>query len=149
MNRRGILTTLTIGITGLAGCVGDEEDGGFDGNEEAQTNEDETEDALSDVQQSFRDQLNKDLTVQSTSLTADEIVVKAQTSGDIDEDIRLASQAYVNSYTQLDRDLRVRIEDRGLTEATFVIKRRWADARASKQIDDREYLSRINNTQTR
>ncbi|ESS07938.1 MAG: hypothetical protein A07HN63_02444, partial [uncultured archaeon A07HN63] len=136
MNRRAILTTLTIGITGVAGCAGGEEDGGFDGNEEAQTDEDKKETTLSETQQSFRDQLDEDLTVRSTSLSTDEIVIKAQTSGDIAEDMRLAAQVYVNFYTQLDRDLRVRIEDRGLTEATFVIKRRWAKARASKQIDD-------------
>lgn len=146
MNRRALLTTGAVWLTGLAGCLG-QQDGGFGGSEEEQADTDSAG-GLSETQQAFRDQLDEDLTVSSISTTAAEIVVTAQTSGDIGEDMRLAAQAYVNFHTQLDRDLRISIEDRGLTKATFVVKRQWAEAFANDQIDDAQYLSRISDTRT-
>lgn len=78
----------------------------------------------------------------------DAIVVTIQTSGDIDDDMRQAASAYATAVERLDRDLRVRVEDRGLVEATFEIKREWAKRFVDERLSDEEYLDRIEGTRT-
>lgn len=145
MRRRRVATTLALGITGLAGCLGGDAGGGFDGEETDQSSEDD-ESGLSAAQESFVDRLDENLAVRSTSETSDAFVVTVQTTGDGDEDMRLAAEAYVNFASQLERDLRVEVEDRELDQATFVIRRAWAQQFASGEIDDAEYLARIAET---
>ncbi|TQQ79829.1 hypothetical protein EGH24_10070 [Halonotius terrestris] len=150
MNRRTLMATVAAGTTGLAGCLGGDGGGGFGGDDEAETasEEDGEFSDLSATQQSFVGRLDEKLDVNAARAATEAFVVDVQTTGNSDEDIRLAAEAYVNFVEQLALDLRVHVEDRGLRQATFVIETAWAEQFKSGEIDDSEYLARIAETRT-
>jgi len=135
----------------LAGCVGEEISGGFstgdngsgDGNGDG--NGEEMDEVAPGLRQGFEE---RGLEVLDVAPADDAIVVTIQTSGDIDDDMRQAASAYATAVERLDRDLRVRVEDRGLVEATFEIKREWAKRFVDERLSDEEYLDRIEGTRT-
>lgn len=146
MKRRNVVTAIASGVAGLAGCLGGDAGGGFGGEEEeTETADEEAEEFpdLSEAQRSFVTRLDEELDVTAARTASDAFVVEVQTTGDSDEDIRLAAEAYVNFVEQLAVDLRVHIEDRGLRQATFMVEAAWAEQFKTGEIDANEYLDRI------
>jgi hypothetical protein len=141
------MTTLAVGVAGLAGCLGGDAGGGF-GGEESEQSDDGEGSGRSAAQESFVDRLDEELAVRSTTVESDALVVTVQTTGTAEEDRHLAAEVYVNFAAQLDRDLRVKVEDRELRKATFSIRKQWAEQFASGEIDAPEYLDRIDDTWT-
>lgn len=139
---------------GSAGCLTGEPGTGFGENNDSdtQTTTDDTDDTGEErnTTQQLVDSLDeRGLTVQSTTTTEDAIQLTVQTTGDSDSDIQIAASAFatlVNSEPTVDRDLRVRVEDRGLGEGRFRIEAAWARQFLDEEISDNEYLTRIADT---
>ena len=149
MYRRTLLSTLSLGTLGLAGCLGDDS-----GGVGADTDDSSTDTAtpetpypdLSTAQREFLTTLDEELAVASASATDDTLVVTVQTTGQRAEDRQLAAEVYANFIGRLETDLRVRVEDRGLGESTFVIRADWAEGYVNDEIDANAYLDRIDDT---
>ena len=142
----------TVGVAvGVAGCLTGEPGTGFDGSDTTETaTSDDTGDELDEPTQQLVNNLDeRGLTVRSTTTTEDAIRLTVQTTGSDSEDIEIAASGFatlLNSEPTVDRDLRVRVEDRGLSEGRFRIEAAWARQFVDSKIDDKEYLSRIANT---
>lgn len=152
MDRRSFLRVLPGAVVLFGGCLGEEVSGGFSagenesgGEESSDGRGDENEAVPLGLRQGFEE---RGLEVLEIAAEEDTIVVTIQTSGDVDEDIRQAASAYATAAERLDRDLRVRVEDRGLVEATFEIEREWATRFVDERLSDAEYLERIEETRT-
>jgi hypothetical protein len=144
MKRRVVLWTASAAVLWSAGCLGGR-GGGF-----ADTPEtgDETP-AVEDAVLGLRDTLEgRGIEVLSVAAEESRIELTMQTSGDLDDDIRRTAGAYATAATTLDRDLSVRVEDRGLSEARFEIRHEWARQFADDRLGDREYIDRINDTRS-
>ncbi len=147
LDRRTVI--VVAGLVMGAGCLGDG-GGGFDrtGDDHDDTVENDNYGGLPHELEALRDQFEqRGLQVIDVD-HAEKIVLKVQTSGDINEDIREASGAYASVVGQLEQDLHVRIEDRGLHQESFEIRRDWAVAFIEGRIEDEEYITRINDTRT-
>lgn len=148
----------TVGMAvGGAGCLTGEPGGGFGSDETGAESTDDTgengnadTEDLSAATQQLADSLSeRGLAVQSTTITDDAIRLTVQTTGDIEEDIQVAASGFatlLNSEPTIDHTLRVRVEDRGLSEGRFRIEAAWARQFVDGEINDREYLSLIANT---
>ncbi|MFC7042745.1 hypothetical protein [Halonotius sp. GCM10025705] len=143
----------TVGVTvGMAGCLTGEPGTGFggdDGTDDSDT-DDDSDNELSATTQQLVDNLDeRGLTVQSTTTTDEAIQLTVQTTGDTDSDIQIAASAFatlLNSEPAVDRDLRVRVEDRGLDQGRFRIEAAWARQFLSDDLSDNEYLAVIADT---
>jgi hypothetical protein len=143
MKRRSFLCAIPVAVTGTAGCLGD--GGGF---EETPESGEATTTPDADLT-GLRDNLEqRGVDVLSVSGQDGEIVMQMQTSGDIREDIRRVAGGYATVVGTLERPLTVRVEDRGLREATFEIRQDWATQFADDRLGDQDYLDRINGTRS-
>lgn len=77
----------------------------------------------------------------STSIDLD-----VQTSGNLDTDVNQIASGYSSVATDMSKDLSVRVEDRGLTEARLEIEHEWAVDHAEGRKSDQEYLLAIQDT---
>jgi len=149
MRRRTLLSAVSLSTVGLAGCLGGDSGDGFDGSSETDEGNSSDEDRypdLSETQRSFVRRLDRDIEVTSATAGADELTVTVQTTGTAGDDLRRVAEVYLNFAAALDVDLRARVEDRGLSQSTFVIRRKWASQLNDGDIDSEEYLTRIVNT---
>lgn len=153
MDRRSVVRSLAgAAIVLLGGCLGEEMSGGFSPEESDDETEgggaDENEGGLlSDEIEALQEQFDEQgLNVLDVDVTDAFIVFDVQTTGDIDEDVRVASGAYATLSAELERDLRVRIEDRGLHQETFEIELEWARQFVEGRLSDEEYLEQIEET---
>lgn len=89
------------------------------------------------------------LRVREVTVEADTIEVRVQTTGNVTDDMRIVAGVYATEADVFDRDLSVQVEDRGLYEAQFEIRREWARRFADGRLSDEEYLRRINETRPR
>jgi len=143
----------TVGVAvGVAGCLTGEPGTGFDGSDTTETaTSDDTGDELNEPTQQLINNLDeRGLTVRSTTTTEDAIRLTVQTTGSDSEDIEIAASGFatlLNSEPTVDRDLRVRVEDRGLSEGRFRIEAAWAQEFLTDEISDKEYLTLIADTQ--
>lgn len=149
--RRQFGVTTVVMTASVAGCLTGEPGTGFGGDDESgEETSDDTEDELAATAQQLVDNLDeRGLTVRSTTTTDDAIRLTVQTTGDSDRDIEIAASAFatlLNSEPTVDRDLRVRVEDRGLGEGRFRIEAAWARQFLNDDLSDNEYLSLIDNT---
>lgn len=144
MHRRSVLRSILIGAVSVAGCLGD--DGGF-GAENESGGEEEPDDGdpagMEHVTESFG---SRGFDVLDATQDADTIVLEIQTTGDADEDVRVAAGAYATVARQIERDLLVHVEDRGLRQETFEIELEWARLFLDERISDQEYIERIEGT---
>lgn len=149
MHRRTLLSAVSLGTVGLAGCLGGDSGGEFGDSSETDEGNSSDEDPYSDLseaQRSFVRRLDSDIEVVSATAGADELTVTVQTTGTASEDLRTVAEVYLNFAAALDVDLRARVEDRGLSQSTFVIRRKWATQLNDGEIDSDEYLTRIVDT---
>ena len=138
-------------VTGTVGCLGRENGGGFQQDDDA--DDDETEDGSGDTEslpetvEHLRDHFDeRGLDVLDTSIDGDWAVFEIQTAGDIDDDIQTAAGAFATYAVEVEYDLLVRVEDRGMFQERFEIKRAWAQEFIEERIDDDTYLERIEAT---
>ena len=149
MHRRTLLSAVSLGTVGLAGCLGGDSGGGFDDTSEMEdegTSSNNDHPDLSETQRSFVRRLDRDIEVVSATAGADELTVTVQTTGTASDDLRRVAEVYLNFAAALDVDLRARVEDRGLSQSMFVIRRKWATQLNDGEIDSDEYLTRIVDT---
>ena len=150
MHRRTLLSAVSLGTVGLAGCLGGDSGGGFDGSSETEdegnSSDDDPYSNLSETQRSFVRRLDRDIEVVSATPGADELTVTVQTTGTASDDLRRVAEVYLNFAAALDVGLRARVEDRGLSQSMFVIRRKWATQLNDGEIDSDEYLTRIVDT---
>ena len=150
MYRRKILGILVLG-GGLSGCLGDE-GGGFGSNDDSpeetdEADDDTTTDGDDDTTAELREGFEEaGINVLEIEIENETIYLEAQTSGNVDTDIRDIAGAYASLSETVEKDLSVRIEDRGLTEETFEIELEWARAFLNDELSDEEYLEKINET---
>ena len=149
--RRQFGVTAAVLTVGLAGCLTGEPESGFGGDDtDEETASDDTEDEGDATTQQLVDDLDeRGLTVRSTTTTADAVRLTVQTTGDSDTDIQIAAGAFatlLNSEPTVDRELRVRVEDRGLSEGRFRIEAAWAREFLNDELSDSEYLTLIADT---
>lgn len=139
-------------VGALSGCLGDSS-GGFIGDDaddaadsaDADVGDEDREDGA----QTLRSELEaRDLTVNNVELDPDRIVVELQTSGDIDEDIRITAGAFATVARDIEDDIHVRVFDRGLTQESFRIENEWAIAFTDQQMSDEEYIDQIDETRS-
>ena len=149
--RRQFTATAGMLMGGLAGCLTGEPGTGFSGGETTEATTSDTEDERDETTQLLVDNLDeRGLTVRSTTTTADAMRLTVQTTGDSDTNIEIAAGAFatlLNSEPTVDRDLRVRVEDRGLSEGRFRIEAAWAREFLDDELSDSEYLTLIADTQ--
>ena len=151
IQRRSLL--IAIGAMGtLSGCLGDS-GGGFIGDDDTDTDDDGEanvgDEDREDGAQTLRSELEaRDLTVNDVELDTDRIVVELQTSGDIDEDIRVTAGAFATVAGDVGEDIHVRVEDRGLTQESFTIENEWALEFADQQLSDEEFMDLIDETRS-
>ena len=144
----------TVGVTvGMAGCLTGEPGTGFGGDDGSDDSDDDDSDTgRSAATQQLVDSLDeRGLAVQSATTTDAAIKLTVQTTGDSDRDIEIAASAFatlLNSEPAVDRDLRVRVEDRGLDQGRFRIEAAWARQFLSDERSDSEYLAVIANTRS-
>lgn len=131
----GCVETETIGF---GDSNGDEE-----GTPDENSNGDNTFDELLDEFYDILEELNVD--VEELTLE-DEYRLVMQTSGTIETDINRVASAYVTMSPDLEHDLFVRVEDRGLTEGTFSIELEWAQQHHAGQLTDEELVELIQDT---
>ena len=141
----------TVGITvGMAGCLTGEPGTGFGGDGGSDDSDADSDTERSAATQQLVDSLDeRGLAIQSATTTDAVIKVTVQTTGDSDRDIEIAASAFatlLNSEPAVDRDLRVRVEDRGLDQGRFRIEAAWARQFLSDERSDGEYLAVIANT---
>ena len=141
----------TVGVTvGMAGCLTGEPGTGFGGDGGSDDSDDDSDTERSAATQQLVDSLDeRGLAVQSATTTDAAIKLTVQTTGDSDRDIEIAASAFatlLNSEPAVDRDLRVRVEDRGLDQGRFRIEAAWARQFLSDERSDSEYLAVIANT---
>ena len=147
MQRRSLLLGVGV-LASVSGCMGDG-GGGFVGDDDDDTADDaddgdaDREDGADTLRSEFE---ARDLTVNDVTLEDGRIVVDLQTTGDIDEDIRLAAGAFATVAADVGEDVHVRIEDRGLSQDSFTIEYEWGIDFADQQLSDEEYLDLINET---
>lgn len=145
MNRRALIATAGMAVG--AGCLGNG-GGGFDSNGDGEAADASEHGVQPNGIEMIRDQF-EDRGIQVNDARLNEVIVlEVQTTGDIDEDVREAAGAYATVAGNLDEDLRVRVEDRGLHQETFEVERDWARDFAEGRINDEEYMSRITETRT-
>ena len=149
--RRQFGATAGMLMGGLAGCLTGEPGTGFDEGDTTEAATSDTEDERDETTQGLVDNLDeRGLTVRSTTTTADAIRLTVQTTGDSDTNIEIAAGAFatlLNSEPTVDRELRVRVEDRGLSEGRFRIEAAWARGFLDDELSDNEYLALIADTQ--
>ncbi|MFP4625590.1 MAG: hypothetical protein ACOCQ3_00480 [Natronomonas sp.] len=154
MNRRSVFRSISVGVVFVAGCLGDRNGGGFDSDSDGSGVDQETgdddeagdggdEEGVEHVTESFE---ARGFDLLEATQDGDTIVVEVQTTGDGDEDVRLAASAYATVAGEVERDLLVTVEDRGLREGSFEIQREWASGFADERISDQEYLDKIEET---
>ena len=143
----------TVGVTvGMAGCLTGEPGTGFSGDDGSDDSDaaDDNDTGRSAATQQLVDSLDeRGLAVQSATTSDAAIKLTVQTTGDSDRDIEIAASAFatlLNSEPAVDRDLRVRVEDRGLDQGRFRIEAAWARQFLSDERSDGEYLAVIANT---
>lgn len=153
MNRRSFLRVTPVVALSAAGCLGGDSGSGFSaggsngGDEDDEEGDNAGNGVIGDDVETLRERFeSQGLDVRDAETDAETIVFQIQTSGDVDEDIRRAASAYATEIGNLDRDLRVRVEDRGLHQETFEIEAEWAQQFVDGRIGDNEYLDRINET---
>lgn len=151
--RRFVGSAVSGAIALTAGCLGEEVSGGFspdeDGSDESQDGDDDGAAELSEGAAAVRDSFeSRDVDVQAVSEDDEAIVVEIQTTGSISEDIQTAAGAYATVVDSVDRDLRVRIEDRGMAQESFLIEREWAEQFVNDRMGDQEFVDRINETRS-
>lgn len=145
MNRRSLLQSVSVGVVVVAGCLGN--GGGFGADDESTGSDDESEDDGQVGAETLTESLeSRNLDVLVATQDDETIVVEIQTTGDVDEDVRITAGAYATVSRDLERDLRVTVEDRGLREETFEIELEWAREFLDERITDQEYLDRIEDT---
>lgn len=149
-SRRQVGLTAAAVLVGTAGCLTGEPGTGFDENDTADASANTTDNELSPSTKQLVDDLTqRGLTVRAATATDDAIRLTVQTTGNTDEDIELAASGFatlLNSDAAIDRDLRVRVEDRGLDQGRFRIEAAWARQFLSDEISDSEYLTLIADT---
>ena len=141
----------TVGVTvGMAGCLTGEPGTGFGGDDGTDDSDDDSDTERSATTQQLVDSLDeRGLAVQSATTTDAAIKLTVQTTGDSDRDIEIAASAFatlLNSEPAVDRELRVRVEDRGLDQGRFRIEAAWARQFLSDERSDSEYLAVIGDT---
>ena len=141
----------TVGVTvGMAGCLTGEPGTGFGGDDGTDDSDDDSDTERSATTQQLVDSLDeRGLAVQSATTTDAAIKLTVQTTGDSDRDIEIAASAFatlLNSEPAVDRELRVRVEDRGLDQGRFRIEAAWARQFLSDDRSDTEYLAVIADT---
>lgn len=146
MNRRSVIITCAAGAASFAGCLGGGGGGGFGGTADSDSEQLKDDTGLSTAQRAFVDRLDQELSVNAARVNSDALVVEIQTTGEKSENIRVAAETYVNFVHELSTNLRVHVNDRGLRQATFMIKSSWAQEFRDGAIDDQEYLNRIEET---
>lgn len=147
MKRRGVLG-LAVGLCATAGCV-ELESAAF-GADDSDDQEDEGGDDESPpegeagVLVETLEAIEVDVTGYDEGSA--EIDLDIQTSGNVDTDVNQIASAYSSVAPEMSKDLAVRIEDRGLTEARLDIEHEWAIDHAEGRMTDQEYLSEIRET---
>lgn len=138
-----------VGLYILAGCVDIEGAGFATGDDEEDTDEDGEDDEI-DIDEELDHFFNilEDAGVEVLELHRENgtFQLEIQTGGNVDEDINRVASAYSVAAPELEADLEVRIEDRGLTLDTFEIEHEWALDHSQGRIDDQEYLQRVQET---
>ena len=154
MDRRTALRSVSAAIVSLslAGCLGEEVSGGFSPDEDGETEDDSEDDGaaeLSPEAETVVDQFeSRDVEVTAAEEGDEEIVVTIQTSGSIDDDMAAAAGAYATVVESVDRDLRVRVEDRGMFSGSFRIEQEWAANFANDRLSDSEFIEKIDETRS-
>ncbi|MGM0605472.1 MAG: hypothetical protein ACQETB_07340 [Halobacteriota archaeon] len=148
MKRRSLLYSIALSIP-VSGCLGDSTDGfesqPTDTAEPAADDEPTLEGPLHELRDGIE---AHGLAVKSADVRPETIEMVVQTSGDAEADIASIAGAYATMAPHLERDLLVRLDDRGLTVETFEIEREWALAFVEGEQSDGEYLSMIDETRT-
>ncbi|TQQ79549.1 hypothetical protein [Halonotius roseus] len=149
--RRQFGATAAVLTVGLAGCLTGEPGTGFDeGDVDEEPTSDDTAGERDETTQQLVNNLDeRGLTVRSTTTTQDAIRLTVQTTGDSDTNIQIAAGAFatlLNSEPTVERELRVRVEDRGLSEERFWIEAAWAREFLNDELSDSEYLTLIADT---
>jgi hypothetical protein len=144
MKRRSMLSAVPLALAGAAGCLGGS-DGGFADTPENGGATSTVDDVLAGLQENLE---QRSVDVLSVAGEDGQIALAMQTSGNLAEDIRRVAGGYATVVAALERDLVVRVEDRGLLEETFEIRQDWATQFANDRLGDRDYLDRINGTRS-
>ncbi len=152
MDRRTALRSASAAIVSLslAGCLGEEVSGGFSsGDEDEDESEDDDAAELSSEAETVVDQFeSRDVEITAAEEDDEEIVVTIQTSGSIDDDMVTAASVYATVVESVDRDLRVRVEDRGMFEESFRIEHEWAEKYVNDRLSDSEFIEKINESRS-
>ena len=135
----GVLLTLFT-----TGCV-DLESAGFQADdEEDSADEEESDDETENGISKFSDALSEaDVEVLDLESDGEELSLRIQTRGDIDEDLNRVASVYSAVIESLSEDLSLVIEDRGLIQEEFFIEHEWALDHSEGRMTDEAYLQQI------
>ena len=126
------------------GCV-DLESAGFQTDDEEdsadeEVSDDENQNRISEFSDALSD---ADVEVLELESDGEELSLRIQTRGDIDEDLNRVASVYSGVIENLSEDLSLVIEDRGLTQEEFFIEREWALDHSEGRMTDEAYLQQI------
>ena len=137
---------LGVLIGGLGGCLelesaafspGDDDDSEDDGDDDDELEGDPEADLL-------LEQLDiVELSVESIEQDGQGYHIDIQTGGNVDEEVNRVASAYSSIAEEIESDISVRIQDRGLTQAEFYIEHEWGLSHARGEIEDGEYMEKI------
>lgn len=145
VERRHYLWSVGLIVT-TAGCVELESAAFSDGSDEDDNDEDDDDDDPIDDEEleRVRNMLSAaEVEVLTLKRDGDGFFLEIQTSGNTDRDVNRVASAFSSVATDVEGDLSVRIEDRGLTDGTFEIEHEWGERHASGEWSDQEYLAQI------
>lgn len=148
MNRREYLSIAPIALAS-AGCVELESAafGGDEDDDDTGDNGDDEEPFEDGELEQFRTMLTAaEVEVLELERTDDGFHLEMQTGGNVETDVNRVASAFSSVATDVEGDLTVRIEDRGLTEGNFEIEHEWAEEHAGGSISDEEYMAAVLDT---
>ena len=147
VERRHYLWSVGLIVT-TAGCVELESAAFGDGSGEDDNVEDDDDDPIDDEElERVRNMLSAaEVEVLTLKRDGDGFFLEIQTSGNTDRDVNRVASAFSSVATDVEGDLSVRIEDRGLTDGTFEIEHEWAEEHNQGAITDGEYMARVMET---
>lgn len=147
MNRRRLLSLAPVVVL-TAGCV-ELESAAFGGDEgDEPDDEDDDDEPFEDAElERLRDVLEaSEVDILELERDGEAFHLEMQTGGNVDTDINRVASAYSAVATEVEGDLTVRIEDRGLTEGEFEIEHEWAEEHNQGTISDGEYMAAVMDT---
>ena len=146
VSRRPLLLGILAG--GLGGCL-ELESAAFSPGDDDESDDDGDDNELEgDVEADLLlEQLGVvEVTVESIELDGQGYHIETQTRGNVDEEINRIASAYSSIAENIESDISVRIQDRGLTQENFRIEHEWGLSHARGEIDDGEYMELIRET---